>query len=193
MLHWDSTLVEDIMALQYYRLIDDNGKCYGSGVTDGGLPAGAVACSAPEANRPLGWIDPVTPTMTVVVTNGGKSAGLSGGLSGKPEYDLDGTYDITTARLAEWTLYRGPSGQQYTQGYWPITDASGALHLWPGYEFGLFLGFVSQYIQAMIMYRAGKTDGIPSNVLDIGAAANASGTSVDIQPPYHAGHAGGRH
>lgn len=172
------------MIMKYYKLVNKDGQVYGSGVTDGDLPEGAVECSPNEAQRPLGWVEHVHQDMIIIVTGGAESEDT-------PEYCLNGTYELTHLRLAEWALYTSYPTYQYTHGYWPVVDKSGDLHLWPATEFGVFVGFAIKYIQAMIMHRAKKADAQPSNVLDLGEVTTGkTATETAIHPNYHAG---GRH
>ena len=172
------------MIMKYYKLINKDGQVYGSGVTDGDLPEGAVECSPNEAQRPLGWVEHVHQDMIIIVTGGAES-------DDTPEYCLNGTYELTHLRLAEWAINTSYPSYQYTQGYWPVMDKGGALHLWPTKEFGAFAGFAVKYIQAMIMHLAKKTDAPPSNVLDLGEVTTGkTATETAIHPNYHAG---GRH
>ena len=170
--------------MKYYKLVNKDGQVYGSGVTDGDLPEGAVECSPNEAQRPLGWREHGHQDMTIIVTGGAES-------DYTPEYCLNGTYELTHLRLAVWALYTLYPSYQYTQGYWPVVDKAGDLHLWPATEFGAFSGFAVKYIQAMIVHRAKKTDAPPSNVLDLGEVTTGkTATETAIHPNYHAG---GRH
>lgn len=172
------------MIMKYYKLVNKDGQVYGSGVTDGDLPEGAVECSPNEAQRPLGWVEHVHQDMIIIVTGGAES-------DDTPEYCLNGTYELTHLRLAEWALYTSYPSYQYTHGYWPVVDKGGDLHLWPTTEFGAFAGFAVKYIQAMIMHHAKKTDAPPSNVLDLGEVTTGkTATETAIHPIYHAG---GRH
>ena len=172
------------MIMKYYKLVNKDGQVYGSGVTDGDLPEGAVECSPNEAQRPLGWAEHVHQDMIIIVTGGAES-------DDTPEYCLNGTYELTHLRLAEWALYTSYPAYQYTQGYWPVVDKSWALHLWPTTEFAVFVEFAVKYIQAMTMHRAKKTDAPPSNVLDLGEITTGeNATETEIHPNYHAG---GRH